>query len=1594
MSWPLSQDFNEAVQNPATAFGDPDLKGGVVGTNPMGVPIPRSGNYADVYQITAANGQKWAVKCFTRPTSAGLDARYAAVSEHLHNANLPFTVGFSYLPQGIRVRGQWYPIVKMQWVDGYPINAFVRDNLNRSTILENMLSLWVRLCRRLRETGMAHCDIQHGNVLLVPAEGKGNSLGLKLVDYDGMFVPALANQPSGEAGHPSFQHPERIATGAYSPDLDRFPHLVVATALRGLLVGGKALWDKFDTGDNLLFTEKDFKNPGQSKVFKELWETGDPFTVGLVGHLALACTKPLHQTPWLDQLMPGGQPPILTPSQERQAAGIISGQPVAPEPTASAPQIALPPQYAPYPPQYASPQYAPPQYAPHPPHYPPPPSRPATAPPAPTAPRVHTVTEDDESMNFDGGRRRPRRQSNGSMLIPAVVAGVVVLAGIVGGIVFLSGGKKKTQEVVQKPDESKPDETITEPPKLDPPKVDLTPMGPPKVDLPKVDPIPPAIGEKSVGKIVWSVPVGDKRNLRARTVCFSLDGSRVLVAQQNTGMIDVHDAATGKIVATCREHEPPATAFPFPLPAGKVMSVAREPVMIAWDAATGRPTARAPLAKPKAGITAVRADRKGQYVVLCWDEEARVIDIENGGRELVELKLPKGPPSHPGVAIAADGSATLSLTADGRLRETALPGGNLKDRPIQLENAACITAWSPVRKLAAIRLHVNGTLPGNTPIVNTETGEVAYCLRGGYALPAGFSADGKYFVAFDRNRLEQWDTETWKKTSVVSVPNFTPSEMDVSADGQTVLLTGTDTKITLVSFTGESAPTTMPAVRSESTFDRLAEVASIATADVNLDAIRHWAVDRTGKTIYFATDAAAYPIDVATKKQLGRYAPPEGTIRQLWATGTGELVLEVRTPARKTELHVLDGQLARPTGPGVIRPDLPEPPKSVHVAAGGAMAAITKDNGQVACIDLKSGRTLYTFLPKLPAISAFFTGDASKMIANCGQRLEVYPFAERPNSRAYDPVTPFNINAIVLEDVSPDGKMVAFRVPGADNTGTRFTVGVFDGWKPLGSVSSAMTGNAVRFRFVGDGSRAVASEGNQATLYDTNTGRKIAGGTTTFDAPARAVPGPTGEYVLLGTATGATLYRTTAGGMPTIVTPQPMAMANKRLPVPDAAALAAAEKIVKETFAADFAKKLPADRKKLAERLFADAKGTANAPPAMYFMLREAMALAVESHDTATLLKAADALDETFEVDGFAFKVAGLEKIAQTATQTTALRATADSVQEIAEELVEKDEYEKALKLSGVAVSCLGRAGATAALKELEARLAQVKKLRDGFETVKASVEKLKAAPDDADANAALGRFRCFLQGRWDDGFKFLEKGSDAGLKKLAEMELKAGSDAETNDVQRGDRWWEHAEKAAEPEKSAARGRAKYWYAKALLSVPAGLERSNAEKRLTFTLGGTEYRPGLVMELFQPTGGRKVRGLLTATIEFQADNPDIVPMTGPNQIGARWTGVVVPPSPGRYKLIADTRDEVRVTLGLKPDEKRIISNVDKGLGNKEAYFVFGDKPVAMIVEYGGQRRRDRGLTLKWIRPGSKSEEVIPVSAFFHKRDDDKLVTDK
>jgi WD40 repeat protein len=321
MAWPLSQDYNEAIQNPASSFADPELKAGYPVVNALGMPLPRSGNFADVYEFRGASGAKWAIKCFTREVK-GLRERYSEISKHLVQARLPFTVDFQYLEQGIRIQGRWFPVLKMHWVEGFLLNEFVRDNLDKPAVLDGLGQIWLRMGKRLREAGVAHADLQHGNVILVPGS-RASALAVKLIDYDGMFVPALARKPSVEFGHPAYQHPKRLRQGIYSPEVDRLPLLAVACALRALAVVGRPLWERYDNGDNLLFREPDLSKPGESALFRELWNIPVSAVHYLTGYLALGLTGPLAEVPLLYNLVTDNQPQPLSAVEEQRVVALL-----------------------------------------------------------------------------------------------------------------------------------------------------------------------------------------------------------------------------------------------------------------------------------------------------------------------------------------------------------------------------------------------------------------------------------------------------------------------------------------------------------------------------------------------------------------------------------------------------------------------------------------------------------------------------------------------------------------------------------------------------------------------------------------------------------------------------------------------------------------------------------------------------------------------------------------------------------------------------------------------------------------------------------------------------------------------------------------------------------------------------------------------------------------------------------------------------------------------------------------------------------------------------------------------------------------------
>jgi hypothetical protein len=258
--WPSPQDYNESVQNPDSAFLDEDLCKSAVETNSLGMPKAVSGSFASVYHLKGPQ-RDWAVRCFLFPLK-DQQLRYAILSRHLAIASTKAIVEFSFVENGIRAGKKIFPILKMEWVEGLSLNNYVENNLANRSKLAALRLAFREMVSDLRQSRIAHGDLQHGNILVREDE-------LVLVDYDGMFVPELARFHSAELGHPNYQHPKR-AGKHFGLFLDNFAGWLIDTSLL-CLAEDSFLWDQFSGGDEcLLFRRCDLLSPQDSPLFSYL----------------------------------------------------------------------------------------------------------------------------------------------------------------------------------------------------------------------------------------------------------------------------------------------------------------------------------------------------------------------------------------------------------------------------------------------------------------------------------------------------------------------------------------------------------------------------------------------------------------------------------------------------------------------------------------------------------------------------------------------------------------------------------------------------------------------------------------------------------------------------------------------------------------------------------------------------------------------------------------------------------------------------------------------------------------------------------------------------------------------------------------------------------------------------------------------------------------------------------------------------------------------------------------------------------------------------------------------------------------------------
>ncbi len=264
MNYPSISDYIEALRDAEDSLSE--LKDLRLVYDDQGHPIMSSGNFAVVFKMQAPTGEYHALKCFLRDQEERSE-RYRMIAEELQYVQSTYLVKFRYLESELFVDvpntgGGEYPVLLMDWVDGIPLDRYLKTIINDGYEKELLAYRFSLLARWLVSQHFAHGDLKPDNICV---RGDGS---LVLLDYDGMYVPALYGRKSLEQGSPHYRHPLR-STLPFDAHIDDYSLSLILLSLRAIALD-ETLYVRYSSSEYLLLSEQDQLNPYTSPVFKEL----------------------------------------------------------------------------------------------------------------------------------------------------------------------------------------------------------------------------------------------------------------------------------------------------------------------------------------------------------------------------------------------------------------------------------------------------------------------------------------------------------------------------------------------------------------------------------------------------------------------------------------------------------------------------------------------------------------------------------------------------------------------------------------------------------------------------------------------------------------------------------------------------------------------------------------------------------------------------------------------------------------------------------------------------------------------------------------------------------------------------------------------------------------------------------------------------------------------------------------------------------------------------------------------------------------------------------------------------------------------------
>ena len=231
-----------------------------------GEPFRSSGAFAVVFKMKdEQTGKCYALKCFTEDQTGRAEA-YQKIAEELDMVDSTYVTSVKYLENEIFVdstcENEEFPVLLMDWVEGETMETYIANNYQNEHAMSMLCYRFCKLAAWLRSQPFAHGDIKPDNIMVRP-DGS-----LTLVDYDGMFVPAMKGSISPTLGTKDFCHPLRTVND-FDETIDDFSLANIALSLKALSLNPTLLKD-FGASDRLIFSADDYRDLGNSKVIASL----------------------------------------------------------------------------------------------------------------------------------------------------------------------------------------------------------------------------------------------------------------------------------------------------------------------------------------------------------------------------------------------------------------------------------------------------------------------------------------------------------------------------------------------------------------------------------------------------------------------------------------------------------------------------------------------------------------------------------------------------------------------------------------------------------------------------------------------------------------------------------------------------------------------------------------------------------------------------------------------------------------------------------------------------------------------------------------------------------------------------------------------------------------------------------------------------------------------------------------------------------------------------------------------------------------------------------------------------------------------------